>query len=133
MWAWLRMLRNVPRASHKFDVAALLIGFDEAGRLKPALDLAERLGLKRPQPRPRSSGHRAAWLLAAARSAVPALPSGWQEPPPRYRLGWGRRVPSTARHITSPHAKRSLRMVASSPHCFTGKGGSRSCLVQTSG
>src|ERR1017187_10890612 len=116
MWAWLRILRNVPTGISRFwgtmavsttsparrtNLTWLPFCFDEAGRLKPALDLAERLGLKRPQPRPRSSGHRAAWLLAAARSAVPALPSGWQEPPPRYRLGWRRRVPSTARHITS--------------------------------
>ena len=64
---------DLARASHKFDVTALLAGFDEASRLKSALDFAEGLGPKPPQPRPRSYGHRAAALLAAVRSAVPAL------------------------------------------------------------
>jgi hypothetical protein len=36
-------------------VAALLASFGEAGCLKTALDLAEGLGLKLPQPLPRSS------------------------------------------------------------------------------
>src|ERR1017187_3367443 len=130
MWAWLRMLRNAPtgiscffgtravstaspRAWRRFDLALVLAGFDEAGRLRPALDLAKRLGLSPPQPRPRSYGHPAVKWLAAVRSAVPALPSGWQEPLPRSRLGWRRRVPSSGRRTTSSHAKRSQRMVAS--------------------
>lgn len=44
------------QASHKLDMAALLSGFDETGRLQSALDLAEGLGTKPRQPRPRSSG-----------------------------------------------------------------------------
>ena len=44
------------QASHKLDMAALLGGFDETGRLQSALDLAEGLGAKPRQPRPRSAG-----------------------------------------------------------------------------
>jgi hypothetical protein len=51
-----------PHKEIEFDVAALLTGFDEAGRLKSALDLAIRLGLK---PTPvqllAASGFRTAW------------------------------------------------------------------------
>ena len=65
---------DLTRAPHELDMAALLAGFDKAGRFKTALDLAERLGLKPPQPRPRSSGPEAAVLLAAVRSAVQSLP-----------------------------------------------------------
>jgi hypothetical protein len=61
-------------------VATLLAGFDEAGSLQPALDLTEGSRPRPPQPRSRSSGHRAAVLLVVARSAVPGLPSGWRDP-----------------------------------------------------
>jgi hypothetical protein len=38
---------------YKLDVAAPLTSFDEACRLKTALDLAKRLRPKPPQPQPR--------------------------------------------------------------------------------
>src|ERR1035441_1317706 len=73
MWAWLRMLCSVPTgisdflgtmagvdhltgAPHELDMATLLAGFDKTDRFKTALDLAEGLGSKPPQPRPRSNG-----------------------------------------------------------------------------
>ena len=64
------------RASHELDMAALLGGFEETGRLQSTLDFAEGLGAKPRQPRPRSSGLQAAASLAEVRSEVPALPSG---------------------------------------------------------
>lgn len=41
------------RISRKLNVAALLADFDKASRFKPALDFAEGLRLKPPQPQPR--------------------------------------------------------------------------------
>jgi hypothetical protein len=48
-----RCVDGLREPSHKFDVTALLAGFDESGGLKPTLDLAEGLRLKPPQPQPR--------------------------------------------------------------------------------
>jgi len=60
--------------SHKLDVAAPLTDFDEADSLKPALDFSEGLGLKPPQPQPRSFGPRAGGLPAVIRSRARSLP-----------------------------------------------------------
>ena len=103
---------------HELDVATPLAGFDESGHLKPALDLAEGQGPKPPQPRPRSREAAAAAWPAAARSAAQSLPSGWQGPLLRSRLGWRRRVPGTGRRTTSLHARRSRRTVAPWIYCF---------------
>jgi hypothetical protein len=62
---------------HKLDVAALLANLGESCSLEPALDFAEGLGLKPPQPLPRPSEPWVAAWLAAIRSEVPALPLGW--------------------------------------------------------
>ncbi len=35
---------GLARAAHKFDVAALLAGFNETNRFKPSLDLANKDG-----------------------------------------------------------------------------------------
>ena len=44
---------EITGSADEFDVAALLAHFDETGRFKPSLDLAERQGPKSPEPRPR--------------------------------------------------------------------------------
>ena len=44
---------DLTRSSNELDVAALLAGFDKPGGLKAALDLAEWVRPKPPQPQPR--------------------------------------------------------------------------------
>jgi hypothetical protein len=64
---------HLSRAADELYVAAFLAGFDKTGRFKATLDLAERSGLKPPQPLPRWYGLEAVGLLVAFRSAVHSL------------------------------------------------------------
>jgi len=48
-----RGVDDFSRPADEFDVAALLTRLNKSRRLKPALDFAEGLRLKPPQPRPR--------------------------------------------------------------------------------
>ena len=85
----------------------------------------ESLGLKPPQPQPRSCGYRVAALLAAARSKAQVLPPSWPEPPLRTRFDWPRRPPGVVRRTTFPRAKRLRRTDASCPHFFRDDGASQ--------
>lgn len=103
----------------ELHVAALLAGFNEACRLKPALDLTEGLGLKPPQPRPRWCEPWADGLRSEARSRVPALPLGSRGLLLPSPLGWQHRPPGIGKHTNRPHARQLPRTVASWANCCT--------------
>jgi hypothetical protein len=136
MWAWLRMLRSVPTGTSRFLGTIVVSMISSARRtnltwlpfwLASTKSAASRrrlisrkgCGFKPPQPRPQSCGQRAVSSLAAARSAVPALLSGWQALVPRTHPGWRHRLPGIARRTNPPHAKRQQRTDASCLHSVT--------------
>ena len=62
------------RLPDKLHVAALLTGFYKACSMQAALHFTERLGLKPPQPQPRSAGPAVGGSLVVVRNRVPELP-----------------------------------------------------------
>ena len=82
-----RRVDHLSNSSHKFDVTALLTGFNETSRLQSPLDFAERKRPKPPQPRPRWFESLAAESRSVARSKAPRLPLSYPATLPRFHPG----------------------------------------------
>jgi len=106
-------------SSHQFDVASLLTRLNKSRRLKPALDFAEGLRLKSPQPRPRRFEEPAVASPAAVRSATPVPLSSSREPLLYSSLAGYIHFQALGDMPIAFTARPLLRMVASSLHCFT--------------
>jgi hypothetical protein len=117
---------NTAGGSNELDVTTLLARFNEADRLKATLDLAKRLRLKPPQPRPRLCALVGRASRAAAQSAALMPPLGWQELRLQFHLGSQYQPPSIGRRTNLLHAKQSRRRVASYVHSFTHRLAARS-------
>lgn len=97
---------DIARPTNEFDMTACLAGFNETCGLKAALDLAERLRLKPPQPRPRLCGPSEGAKPGAARSATPKLLLDWRGLLLRLRPGWQHQPRGTEKRTNSPRARQ---------------------------